>query len=248
MNLGMLVFLSLTFPCLPVQEDFEQARDYYNQGLALRHNATQASPLFMLSSKGFRKCVGHLPETPPFFREWAAAELLAGNRAHALMVSRRGLRLFPCDASLLIIRHWVEQELALDVGSASVSFRVLGSRNIMAILGVFNLIGWVAVFLTKARLQKLGLFLVFACTLGAGTGIQKSEGKPSFAFNAMVAEKSLYLKVGNALSYPDHSGPALKPGIALHVLDHQDDWFLVNTLDGRFGWVMAKDLLIDLGN
>jgi hypothetical protein len=31
-------------------------------------------------------------------------------------------------------------------------------------------------------------------------------------------------------------------------LDHQDDWFLVNTLDGRFGWVMADDILIDLGN
>ncbi|MEN9673782.1 MAG: hypothetical protein RL553_2047, partial [Planctomycetota bacterium] len=32
------------------------------------------------------------------------------------------------------------------------------------------------------------------------------------------------------------------------VLDHQGDWFLVSTANGRFGWVISWDILIDLGN
>ena len=114
MNLGMLVFICLAFPCQNAQEDFDQARDFYNQGLALKNDATQAAPFFKLSSEAFRKCAGHLPETPTFFREWAAAELLADNPAHALMVSNQGLRLYPCDSQLLKINHWLKQELALD--------------------------------------------------------------------------------------------------------------------------------------
>lgn len=248
MNLGMMVLISLVFPYQQAQEDFDTAREYYNQGLVLRHDATQARPLFKLSSLAFRKCVGHLPETPVFFREWASAELLAGNLAHALMVSRRGLRLFPCDASLLKINHWLLNELNLEEAQIASSLQVLGSRNIMVILGVLNLIGWIAIFLTKARLQKLGFFLIFACMLAGVKGIQKSEGIPSFAFYAIVAEKPIYLKVGNESSYPNHSGPILKPATHLKILDHQEDWFLVNTLDGRYGWVMANDILIDLGN
>lgn len=248
MNLGMLVFICLAFPCQNAQEDFGQARDFYNQGLALKNDATQAAPFFKLSSEAFRKCAGHLPETPTFFREWAAAELLAANPAHALMVSNQGLRLYPCDSQLLKINHWLKQELALDTGGFPVWFKVLGSRNIIALLGVFNLIGWVAVFLARARLRKLGLFLVCGCMLGAGAVIQKSDNLQNITFKAIVAEKQLFLKIGNDSSYPDHFGPALKPGTAIKVLDHQGDWFLVSTETGRFGWVMSRDILIDWGN
>ena len=248
MNLGMLVFICLAFLCQNAQEDFGQARDFYNQGLALKNDATQAAPFFKLSSEAYRKCAGHLPETPTFFREWAAAELLAANPAHALMVSNQGLRLYPCDSQLLKINHWLKQELALDTGGFPASFKVLGSRNIIALLGVFNLIGWVAVFLARARLRKLGLFLVCGCMLGAGAVIQKSDNLQNITFKAIVAEKQLFLKIGNDSSYPDHFGPALKPGTAIKVLDHQGDWFLVSTATGRFGWVMSRDILIDWGN
>ena len=248
MNLGMLVFICLAFPCQNAQEDFDQARDFYNQGLALKNDATQAAPFFKLSSEAFRKCAGHLSETTTFFREWAAAELLAGNPAHALMVSNQGLRLYPCDSQLLKISDWLKQELALDTGSIPASFKVLGSRNIIALLGVFNLIGWVAIFLAKGRLRKLGLFLVCGCMLGAGAVIHKSDDVHNLPFKAIVAEKPLFLKVGNDSIYPNHSGPALKPGTAINVLDHQGDWFLVSTTTGRFGWVMSWDILIDLGN
>jgi hypothetical protein len=248
MNLGMLVFICLAFPCQHAQEDFDQARGFYNQGLALKNDATQAAPFFKLSSEAFRKCAGHLPETPTFFREWAAAELLAANPAHALMVSNQGLRLYPCDSQLLKINHWLKQELALDTEGFLASFKVLGSRNIIALLGVFNLIGWVAVFLVKGRLRKLGLFLVCGCMLIAGAVIQKSDVAHNIPFKAIVGEKPLFLKVGNDLSYPDYSGSALKPGTAIKVLDHQGDWFLVSTANGRFGWVISWDILIDLGN
>jgi len=248
MSLGMLVFICLAFPCQHAQEDFDQARDFYNQGLALKNDASQAAPFFKLSAEAFRKCAGHLSETPTFFREWAAAELLAANPAHALMVCNQGLRLYPCDSQLLKISHWLKQELALDMGGFPASIKVLGSRNIIALLGVFNLIGWVAVFLARGRLRKLGLFLVCGCMLGAGAVIQRLEDKRGIDFTAIVAEKPLFLKVGNEPSYPDHSGPALKPGTAIKVLDHQGDWFLVSTATGRFGWVMAHDILIDLGN
>lgn len=248
MNLGMLVFICLAFLCQNAQEDFDQARDFYNQGLALKNDATQAAPFFKLSSESFRKCAGHLPETPTFFREWAAAELLAANPAHALMVSNQGLRLYPCDSQLLKINHWLKQELTLDTGGFPFWLKVLGSRNIIALLGAFNLIGWVAVFLARVRFRKLGLFIVCGCMLGAGAVIQKSEDLQSITFKAIVAEKQLFLKIGNDSSYPDHSGPALKPGTAIKVLDHQGDWFLVSTATGRFGWVMSRDILIDWGN
>ena len=248
MNLGMLIFVCLAFPCQHAQEDFDQARDFYNQGLALKNDATQAAPFFKLSSEAFRKCAGHLSETPTFFREWAAAELLAANPAHALMVSNQGLRLYPCDFQLLNISDWLKQELALDTEGFPASFKVLGSRNIIVLLGVFNLIGWVAVFLAKGRLRKLGLFLVFNCMLVAGAVIQKADGAHNITFKAIVAEKPLFLKVGNDSIYPNHSGPALKPGTAIKVLDHQGDWFLVSTATGRFGWVISLDILIDLGN
>ena len=248
MNLGMLVFICLAFPCQHAQEDFDQARDFYNQGLALKNDATQAAPFFKLSSEAFRKCAGHLPETPTFFREWAAAELLAAYPAHALMVSNQGLRLYPCDSQLLKINHWLKQDLALDTEGFPASFKVLGSRNIIALLGVFNLIGWVAVFLARGRLRKLGLFLVCGCMLGAGSVIQGSDTAHNITFKAIVGEKPLFLKVGNDPSYPDHSGPALKPGTEIKVLDHQGDWFLVSTTTGRFGWVISWDILIDLGN
>ena len=248
MNLGMLVCICLAFPCQHAQEDFDQARDFYNQGLALKNDAAQAALFFKESSKAFRKCAGHLPETPTFFREWAAAELLAANPSHALMVSNQGLRLYPCDSQLLKISHWLKQELSLDTAGVPASFKVLGSRNLVALLGVFNLIGWVAVFLAMGRLRKLGFFLVCGCMLGAGAVIQSSDGMQNTAFKAIVAEKPLFLKVGNDPSYPNHSGPALKPGTAIKVLDHQGDWFLVSTLTGRFGWVMGHDILIDWGN
>ena len=248
MNHGMFVIICLAFPCQQSQEDFDQARDFYNQGLALKNDAAQAAPFFKESSKAFRKCAGHLPETPSFFREWAAAELLAANPAHALMVSNQGLRLYPCDSQLLKISNWLKQELKLDIRGFPASIKVLGSRNFIALLGVFNLIGWVAVFLVRGRLRKLGLFLVCGCMLGAGAVIQKSEDMQNIAFKAIVAEKPLFLKVGNDPSYPDHSGPALNPGTAIKVLDHQGDWFLVSTVTGRFGWVMAHDILIDWGN
>ncbi len=248
MNHGMLVCICLAFPCQHAQEDFDQARDFYNQGLALKNDAAQATPFFKESSKAFRKCAGHLPETPSFFREWAAAELLAANPAHALMVSHQGLRLYPCDSQLLKINHWLKQELALDTGGFPVWFKVLGSRNIIALLGAFNLIGWVAVFLARVRFRKLCLFIVCGCMLGAGAVIQTSEDMQNIAFKAIVAEKPLFLKVGNDSSYPDHSEPALKPGTAIKVLDHQGDWFLVSTITGRFGWVMSRDILIDWGN
>ena len=248
MNLGMLVLISLVFPYQQAQEDFDKARVYYNQGLVLRHDATQARPFFKLSSVAFRNCVGHLPETPVFFREWASAELLAGNPAHALMVSRRGLRLFPCDASLLKINHWLLHELNLEEAVTASSVQVLGSRNILFIIAALNLFGWVAIFRTRSKLRKIGFFIVCGCVLYACTVIPKYKGKQGFAFNAIVAEKPLYLKVGNESSYPNHSGLALKPATQLKILDHQDDWFLVNTLDGRYGWVMANDILIDLGN
>lgn len=248
MNLGMLVIISLVFPYQQAQEDFDNAQDYYNQGLVLRHDATQARPLFKLSSVAFRKCVGHLPETPVFFREWASAELLAGNLAHALMVSRRGLRLFPCDASLLKINHWLLNELNLQEAQIASSLQVLGSRNILFIIAALNLFGWVAIFRTRSKLRKIGFFIVCGCVLFACMIIQKDLVKKGFAFNAIVAEKPLYLKVGNESSYPNHSGLALKPATHLKILDHQEDWFLVNTLDGRYGWVMANDILIDLGN
>ena len=189
-----------------------------------------------------------MPETPSFFREWAAAELLAANPAHALMVSNQGLRLYPCDSQLLKISHWLKQDLALDTEGFPPSFKVLGSRNIITLLGVFNLIGWVAVFLVRGRLRKLGLFLVCGCMLGAGAVIQESDYAHNITFKAIVGEKSLFLKIGNDSSYPDHSGPALKPGTAIKVLDHQGDWFLVSTATGRFGWVISWDILIDLGN
>lgn len=248
MNLGMLVLISLVFPCQQVQEDFDKARYYYNQGLVLRHDTTEARPLFKLSSQAFRKCIGHLPETPVFFREWASAELLAGNPAHALMVSGQGLRLFPCDKQLLKINHWLRQELGIDDGGKSIWSESVGSRNIMAVLGLVNLIAWVAVFLAGPRLQKLGFFLICGCVLWACTVIPKYEGKQGFAFNAIVAEKPLYLRAGNETSYPYYPESSLKPGSSIKVLDQQEDWFLVNTLDGRFGWVMADDILIDLGN
>jgi hypothetical protein len=248
MNHGMLVCICLAFPCQHAQEDFGQARDFYNQGLALKNDATQAAPFFKLSSEAFRKCAGHLPETPSFFREWAAAELLAANPAHALAVSNQGLRLYPCDSQLLKISNWLKQELKLDTGGVPASFKVLGSRNIIALLGVFNLTGWVAVFLARGRLRKLGLFLVCGCMLGAGAVTQTSDDMQNIAFKAIVAEKPLFLKVGNDSTYPDHSGPALKPGTAIKVLDHQEDWFLVSTMTGRFGWVMSRDILIDWGN
>lgn len=248
MNLGMLVIISLVFPYQQAQEDFDKARDYYNQGLVLRHDATQARSLFELSSVAFRKCVGHLPETPVFFREWASAELLAGNLAHALMVSRRGLRLFPCDASLLKINHWLLHELNLEEAPIASSLQVLGSRNILFVIAALNLFGWVAIFRTRSKLGKIGFFIVCGCVLFACMIIQKDLVKKGFAFNAIVAEKPLYLKVGNESSYPNHYGPILKPATHLKILDHQDDWFLVNTLDGRYGWVMANDILIDLGN
>jgi len=248
MNLGMLVCICLAFPYQHAQEDFDQARDFYNQGLALKNDEVQAAPFFKLSSEAFRKCAGHLSETPTFFREWAAAELLAANPAHALMVSNQGLRLYPCDFQLLKISHWLKQELALDPEGVPASFKVLGSRNLIAFLGVLNLIGWVTVFLVKGRLRKLGLFLVCVCMLGAGAVIESSDGMQSAAFKAIVAEKPLFLKVGNDPYYPNHSGPSLKPGTAINILDHQGDWFLVSTATGRFGWVMVHDILIDLGN
>ena len=248
MNLGIVFSVILTFSYQHAQEDFDQARDFYNQGLALRHDSTQAGPFFKQSSEGFRRCAGHFPKTPTFFREWAAAELLAKNPAHALMVSRQGLRLYPCDAQLLKISHWLEQELALDEGSASVSFGILGSRTIISLLAVFNLIGWVAVFLARGRLRKLGLFLACGCVICAGAVIQGGDNHRGFVFSAIVAENPLFLKVGNDFSYPQHSGPALKPGTAINILNQKDDWFLVSTATGRFGWVMSKDILIDLGN
>jgi len=247
MNLEILVYVALAFPCQHAQEDFDQARDFYNRGLASKQDATQAGPFFKQSSAGFRRCAGHLPNTPTFFREWAAAELLAKNPAHALMVSRQGLRLYPCDVQLLKISHWLEQELALDQGIASVSFRTLGSRNIVFLLGILNLIGWVAVFLAGARMRKLGFFLVCSCGLCAGAVLQM-EDKRGIFFSGIVAENPLFLKAGGSLSYPNHSGPALKPGTAISILNQIDDWFLVSTATGRFGWVMADDILIDLGN
>lgn len=248
MNLLMLVFISFVFPCQQVQEDFDKARDYYNQGLVLRHDTTEARPLFKLSSQAFRKCIGHLPETPVFFREWASAELLAGNLAHALMVSGQGLRLFPCDKQLLKINHWLLHELNLDEAPTASSVQVLGSRNILFIIAALNLFGWFAIFRTRSKLGKIGFFIVCGCVLYACTVIPKYEGKQGFAFNAIVAEKPLYLRAGNETSYPYYPESSLKPGSSIKVLDHQDDWFLVNTLDGRFGWVMADDILIDLGN
>ena len=248
MNLGMLVFICLAFPCQNAQEDFDQARDFYNQGLALKNDANQAAPFFKLSSEAFRKCAGHLSDTPTFFREWAAAELLSANPAHALMVSNQGLRLYPCDSQLLKISNWVKQELKLDIGGFPASIKVLGSRNIIALLGVFNLIGWVAVFLARGRLRKIGFFLVCGCMIGAGVVIRSSEDMQNIDFKAIVAEKPLFLKAGNDFSYPDHSGPSLKPGTAIKVLDHQGDWFLVSTATGRFGWVMSRNILIVSGN
>ena len=164
------------------------------------------------------------------------------------MVSRRGLRLFPCDASLLKINYWLLHELNLDEAPTASSVQVLGSRNILFIMGALNLFGWFAIFLTRSKLRKIGFFIVCGCVVYACTVIPKARGKLGFAFNAIVAERPLYLKVGNESSYPNHSGLALKPATQLKILDHQDDWFLVNTLDGRFGWVMADDILIDLGN
>lgn len=248
MNLGILVSIILIFPYQHAQEDFDQARGFYDKGLALRHDTNQAGPFFTQSSEGFRRCAGHFPKTPTFFREWAAAELLAKNPAHALMVSRQGLRLYPCDAQLLKIIHWLEQELALDGKGASLSFGFLGSRTIISLLALFNLIGWGAAFLARGQLRKLGLFLVCGCLIYAGAVIQSDGYQRSFVFSAIVAENPLFLKVGNDLSYPQHSGPALKPGTAINILNQKDEWFLVSTATGRFGWVMAKDILIDLGN
>lgn len=248
MNLEMLIFINLILPCQHVHEDFDKARNFYNQGLALKQDAALASPFFRQSAESFRKCAGHLPQSPTFFREWAAAELLAGNPAHALKVSNQGLRLYPCDSQLLKINLWLSQELALDEPGVSFWLSGLGSRNIIAVLGVFNLFGWVTIFLTGGRLREIGLFLAFGCILGAGAVTQKSEDKQGLASTAIVAEKPLYLKVGNELSYPDHPGPALKPGTTVKILDHQEDWFLVSTATGRFGWVMANDILIDSGN
>ena len=247
MNLGMLVCFFLAFPYQHAQEDFAQARDFYNQGLALKFDATQAVPFFKQSSAGFRRCAGHLPNTPNFFREWAAAELLAKNPAHALMVSRQGLRLFPCDAQLLKIRNWLEQELVLDQGISSVSLRTLGSRNIVFLLGILNLIGWFVVFLKGGRMRKLALFLVCGCGLFAGTVLQVDD-KRGDVFSGIVAENPIFLKAGDDTSYPNHSGPALKPGTSINILNQNEDWFLVSTATGRFGWVMSNDILIDLGN
>ena len=46
MNHGMFVFICLAFPCQHAQEDFDQARDFYNQGLALKMMRLKL-PLFL---------------------------------------------------------------------------------------------------------------------------------------------------------------------------------------------------------
>lgn len=248
MTPGLFVLFLSSIPFDLGLEDIKVARDYYNQGLSLRENPTKAVALFKQAAASFEKCEGHVSASPVYFREWAAAELLAGKSVHSLLVCRKGLRLFSCDPQLLKIRAWIEQDLTLKSPERLDVFAGSGSKNFFMAVGVFNLLGWLLVFLGHGNSRRMGILLVCGCLILAFLMLEKSNSSKGNNMLAIVSEKSVLLKTGDGYSYPDHVGPPLKQGTELKVIENHDDWFLVETTSGKIGWIGRKDILIDWGN
>ncbi|GEM_PF-505588 len=259
MSVYLLYLCLMILPLQGLPEQIIESQNLYEQGLKQKDGLNSSRTLFQQSAEGYEKCFGQVQETPIYFREFAAAELLAGNPAHSLWVCRQGLYLFPCDVGLLEISKWLQKELELDEPAWVPFFYRMNSRLMLGIAGVLNFALWLLIFLSAGKRRLVALILsmllfVFCSAsqwvtvVPQGTEqIRAMELTRGLELTGIIGEKPVVLSTGDGNSYPLHLNGILTPGTSITIKENHDDWFLVRSYSGKFGWINSQDILIDSG-